>query len=372
MSVVKTFNSGGNARRKIDEAIAENEKTLVSLEFGFLPFLFFQMLILKLGSVVIIAASIVFYFNGMMTLDRCLLMLIVAFMIYGRLEMAGLVSALMRVIDMSIDRVRDVYASPLMDIGGREICPENFNIRGENVSFAYDEKKTIDNVSFSIPQGTATAFVGPSGGGKTTLCSLIARFWDVDEGEITLGGVNLKDYTLDSLLANISMVFQDVYLFEDTIANNIKFGRPEATMKQVKEAAHRACCHDFIMALPDGYDTVIGEGGATISGGEKQRISIARAILKDAPIIILDEATANVDPENESELQNAFMELTRHKTIIMIAHRLKTVRRANQIIVLEDGKIVQQGNHDKLLHEDGLYRNFINSREESLGWRIEG
>ena len=372
MSVVKAFNTAGNARRKIDEAISENEKMFVSLEFSFLPFLFLQMLILKLSSVVIIASSIVFYFSGMMELHRCLLMLIVAFMIYSKLEMAGLVSALMRVIDMSIDKVNDIYSSPLMDIDGQVINPENLNIEGKNVGFSYEEKKIIDNVSFSIPQGTTTAFVGPSGGGKTTLCNLIARFWDVDEGEITLGGVNLKDYTLDSLLANISLVFQNVYLFQDTIANNIKFGKPEATMEEIKEAAQKACCHDFIIKLPDGYDTIIGEGGATISGGERQRISIARAILKDAPIIMFDEATANVDPENESELQSAIMELTRSKTIIMIAHRLKTVRHADQIMVLEDGKIIQQGNHDQLFNKGGLYRDFINIREESLGWRIEG
>jgi len=372
MSVVKAFNFSGNAQRKIDAAIAENEKTLINQEFSFLPFLFFQMLILKLNSVVIIAASIVFYLNGSMTLDHCLLMLIASFMIYGRLDTAGLVSALMRVIDMSVDRVKEVYATALMDEGGQEIIPKNFDIRGKNISFSYGKKKTIDRVSFFIPQGTTTAFVGPSGGGKTTLCNLIARFWDVDEGEITLGGVNLKDYTQDSLMANISMVFQKVYLFQDTIANNIKFGRPTATMDQVRAAARKACCHDFIINLPKAYDTVIGEGGATISGGEKQRISIARAILKDAPIIMLDEATANIDPENETELQKALMELTQDKTIIMIAHRLKTVRHADQILVLENGRVVQQGDHDKLSHEKGVYRNFIRLKTESLGWRIEG
>ena len=195
-------------------------------EFAFLPFIFFQMLILKLNSVVIFTVSILLYLNGLMPLDRCLLMLIVAFMIYGKLEMAGLVSALMRAIDMCIDKVNDTYKSPLMDTDGQVISPENFNIEGHDVSFSYGEKKTIDRVSFSIPQGTTTAVVGPSGGGKTTLCNLIARFWDVDEGEITLGGRNLKDYTLDSLLSNISMVFQDVYLFGDSIANNIKFDSP--------------------------------------------------------------------------------------------------------------------------------------------------
>ena len=217
----------------------------------------------------------------------------------------------------------------------------------------------LKNINIEIPEKTTCAIVGPSGSGKTTLVSLIARFWDVREGEITVGGRNVKDYTCDSLLKNFSMVFQNVYLFEDTIENNIKFGRPDATHKQVVEAAKKACCHDFISALPDGYDTKVGEGGASLSGGEKQRISIARAILKDAPIIILDEATASVDPENERELQTAIAELTKDKTIIMIAHRLSTVRNADQIVVLDKGQIVQRGTHRELMNEQGLYRRFL-------------
>ena len=221
-----------------------------------------------------------------------------------------------------------------------------------------------------MKENTTTAIVGPSGGGKTTITSLIARFWDVQEGKVTLGGRNVRDYSFDSLMENFSFVFQRVYLFEDTIANNIRFGRPEASMDEVIEAAKKAACHDFIMALPDGYETVIGEGGATLSGGEKQRIAIARAIMKDAPIIILDEATANVDPENEKELTEAIENLTKQKTIIMIAHRLKTVRNADQIVVIDKGKIVQQGKHDELMKEDGIYRYFITGRKQAVGWKI--
>ena len=214
------------------------------------------------------------------------------------------------------------------------------------------------------------AIVGPSGGGKTTLCHLIARFWDVDKGNITLGGVDVRSYSMDSLMKNFSFVFQNVYLFQDTIANNIRFGQEDASMEKVIEAAKKACCHDFIMALPDGYETVIGEGGASLSGGEKQRISIARAIMKDAPIIILDEATANVDPENEKELMEAIDALTKEKTIFMIAHRLKTVRNADRILVLDQGRIVQQGRHEELIQQEGIYKRFVESRELAASWKL--
>ena len=226
-------------------------------------------------------------------------------------------------------------------------------------------------MSVTIPERTTCAIVGPSGSGKTTLVSLAARFWDVRKGSIRIGGHDVREYTCDSLLRNFSIVFQNVYLFEDTIENNIKFGRPDATRDEVIEAAKKACCHDFIEALPEGYQTRVGEGGATLSGGERQRISIARAILKDAPIIILDEATASVDPENERELLKAVRELTRDKTILMIAHRLSTVRDADQIIVLDKGRIVQQGTHTELIKQEGLYRRFVEAREQALGWRLE-
>ena len=229
----------------------------------------------------------------------------------------------------------------------------------------------LQDVSLRIPDKTTTAIVGPSGSGKTTLCNLIARFWDVNGGRVSIGGHDVKDYTLDSLMANISMVFQNVYLFNDTIENNIKFGKPNATHDEVVAAAKKACCDDFIDALPDGYNTVVGEGGATLSGGEKQRLSIARAMLKDAPIVIFDEATANVDPENEDRLQAAIEALTRDKTIIMIAHRLKTVRHADQIVVLDGGRIVQRGTHDELLAQKGIYSDLVGMREKAIGWKLE-
>ncbi len=233
------------------------------------------------------------------------------------------------------------------------------------MNFGYDERQILKDVSFRIPERTSTAIVGPSGSGKTTICSLVARFYDPQGGRITVGGHDLKEFTCDSLLSNVSMVFQNVYLFHDTVRANICFGKPDATEEEMIEAAKKARCHDFIMALPDGYDTVIGEGGGTLSGGEKQRISIARAMLKDAPIIILDEATASIDPENEHLIQSAISELTKGKTIITIAHRLATIRNADQILVVEDGRIAECGTHDELIAADGLYRRFVKIREKA-------
>ena len=276
----------------------------------------------------------------------------------------------MRSVEHAVMKAQKILDIPQMDIGGKDIVPENHDIILENVEFSYESKKIINNVSIHIPQKTTTAIVGPSGGGKTTLCHLISRFWDVDSGRILFGGTDVKDYSMDSLMKNFSFVFQNVYLFSDTIANNIRFGQPDMPMEKVIEAAKKACCHEFIMNLPEGYETVIGEGGASLSGGEKQRISIARAILKDAPVIILDEATANVDPENEKDLVSAIEALTKEKTILMIAHRLKTVRHANNILVVDKGQIVQQGTHEQLMEQEGIYRNFVQSRENAIGWKV--
>ena len=291
-------------------------------------------------------------------------------MLYSSLECAGNYSSLLHVVSVCVDKANAILELDTMDIDGKEIKPQNCNIELDHISFSYDRRKIIDDVSLSIPEKTTTAIVGPSGGGKSTLCNLIARFWDVDEGKVTLGGVNVKDYSMNSLMNNFSFVFQTVYLFADTIENNIKFGRQDATHEEVVAAAKKACCHEFISQLPNGYDTVIGEGGSSLSGGQKQRISIARAIMKDAPVVILDEATANVDPENEKDLMDAIEALTKEKTIIMIAHRLKTVRHADQIVVVDKGRIAQQGTHEQLMTQDGIYKRFVDAREQAVSWKL--
>ena len=279
-------------------------------------------------------------------------------------------SSLLRVVETCVDQAMAILDLPAMDISGAELSPEQHDISAEDIHFSYGEKPIINGITLDIPERTTTAIVGPSGGGKTTLCHLLSRFWDVDGGRVTLGGHDVREYDMDSLMRNFSFVFQNVYLFHDTIANNIRFGQPDAPMEKVAEAAKKARCYDFIMALPQDFDTIIGEGGTTLSGGERQRLSIARAIMKDAPIIILDEATANVDPENEKELMEAITELTQEKTVIMIAHRLKTVRRADQILVVDNGQIVQRGTHDELMEQDGIYRRFISGRKQAVGWKI--
>ena len=370
MSVIKSFNLTGKGDKRVRDALEYNRESNLNIERLFTPYNIAQEMSLHLFSVLIIGAAVLFFLNGTMSLANALMAVIISFLIFSQIQSAGSAAAGLRVVGSSIDHADQINGIREMDDKGKEIHPQKHDISMEHVDFSYDSKPILKNVSVTIPDKTTTAIVGPSGSGKTTLCNLIARFWDVDHGSIRIGDADVREYTLESLMEQISMVFQKVYLFADTIENNIKFGRPDATHEQVVEAARKACCHEFIEALPDGYNTVIGEGGATLSGGEKQRISIARAILKDSPIIIFDEATANVDPENEDKLQKAMEELMRDKTIIMIAHRLKTVQKADQILVLDDGAIVQRGTHAELSGKPGLYRDFLNARKEAAGWKL--
>ena len=367
---VKNYNLTKSRSKKLEDTIKEKQYCDTHLEFAVIPYITLQEIVIKLIGVIMCAASVYFYTDGSMSLLYCIMMMLSSFMIYESLDVMAGFSALIRSVDVCVDQANEIMSVPEMDISGAEITPANHDIELKNISFAYENRTIIDNVSLKIPEHTTTAIVGPSGGGKTTLTSLMARFWDVKSGEVLLGGRNVKDYSFDSLMKNFSFVFQRVYLFEDTIANNIRFGEPDAPIEKVIEAAKKARCHDFIMELPDGYETVIGEGGASLSGGEKQRISIARAIMKDSPVIILDEATANVDPENEAELTKAIEELTKEKTIIMIAHRLKTVEHADNIIVIDSGKIVEQGRHDELMREEGIYRTFVTDRQKAASWKL--
>ncbi|MBQ1711443.1 MAG: ABC transporter ATP-binding protein [Treponema sp.] len=370
ISEVKAYNLAGQRQSELNKVINKRIKTLIKLEMKCIPISNIQSLIAKLTGVAIMMVSIFSYLNGSMVLVNCVVMLVCSFMLFTALEAGGNYSALLRIIDLSVSKASAILELPTMDIEGAEIEPANCNLEAKDLDFAYDKKKIIDGISLKIPERTTTAIVGPSGGGKTTFCHLLARFWDVDKGSVSLGGKNVKDYSMDSLMKNYSFVFQSVYLFHDTIANNIRFGQPDAPMEKVIEAAKKACCHEFISALPNGYDTVIGEGGTSLSGGERQRISIARAIMKDSPVIILDEATANVDPENERDLMDAISALTKEKTVIMIAHRLKTVRHADQIIVIDKGRIAEQGKHEELIAKGGIYAKFIDSRKEAVSWKL--
>ena len=370
MTEVKAYRLTGVKSKELNEAISENSKINIDMEMTLVPRIALQSFIAKLTGVAMVAFSCVFYCAGSMDALTAVVMVISAFIIYTSLETAGQYSSLLRVVDMSVDRAQEILNTPQMDISGENMTPAVRDITAQDIAFSYEKRKIIDGISLHIPEKTTTAIVGPSGGGKTTLVNLLARFWDVDGGSVMLGGRNVKDYDMDSLMANFSFVFQSIYLFHDTIANNIRFGQPGAPMEDVIAAAKKACCHDFISSLPQGYDTVVGEGGASLSGGEKQRISIARAMMKNAPVIFLDEATANVDPENENELMHAIQALTAEKTVIMIAHRLKTVERADQIIVVDHGKIVQHGTHAELMEQDGIYRNFIGERREAASWKV--
>ncbi len=367
---VKAYNLVGKRSRELNEVIDRRKKTLVTMEMRCIPISNIQSLVAKLSGVAMMIASLYFYLNGTMALADCSTMLVCSFMLFNALEAGGNYSALLRTIDLGVTKASKILALPSMKIEGEERPVKQDDIEARNVEFAYDKKKIIDGISLKIPEHTTTAIVGPSGGGKTTFCHLLARFWDVDKGTVTLDGRDVRDYSMDNLMKNYSFVFQTVYLFHDTIANNIRFGEPDAPMERVIAAAKKACCHEFISQLPDGYDTVIGEGGASLSGGERQRISIARAIMKDSPIIILDEATANVDPENERDLMAAINELTKEKTVIMIAHRLKTVRNADTIVVIDKGKIVEQGKHYELVKQNGIYARFIDSRREAVSWKL--
>ncbi len=371
MSEVKAYHLTGKKSGELNEAIAANARVNTDIEMTLIPRMTAQSFVAKLTGVAMALCACIFYCNGTMDALTAVVMVISAFIVNASLETAGNYSSLLRIVDASVDRVQEILKTPQMDIDGEKIVPENRDISADNIEFSYDKRKIIDGISLSIPEKSVTAIVGPSGGGKTTLVNLLARFWDTDQGMVSLGGHDVKEYDMDSLMANFSFVFQNVYLFHDTVADNIRFGQPEAPMEEVIAAAKKACCHDFIMALPDGYDTVIGEGGASLSGGEKQRISIARAMMKDAPVIFLDEATANVDPENEHDLMEAIRALTNEKTVIMIAHRLKTVEHADQILVIDQGRIVQQGTHAELLSQEGIYRNFIQERREAAGWKIK-
>ena len=369
ISVLRIFGKGKEGKGKVDQAFENKCRSDITVTISTAGIMKLYEAVFKITSCLLFLLSALLYLWGVIALPYCLLFIICAFLMFMELELMNDGAFLSKMLATQLDRLDLISDIPVLDTDGKEIVLESYDIELNDVTFAYDTRQVLDGISLKIPQNSTCAIVGPSGSGKTTLCNIIARFWDVNSGSVKIGGHDVREFTCDSLLSYVSMVFQKVYLFNDTIENNIKFGKPNASHTEVVEAAKRACCHDFIEALPQGYETMIGEAGSTLSGGEKQRISIARAILKDAPIVILDEATSSVDPENEKALLDAIFELTKNKTLISIAHRLSSVRTADQIIVIDQGHIAQRGTHKELL-EEGIYRTFLECREKSISWKL--
>ena len=374
LSVVKSFGKAGASMESMKKACRDSRDINLKIEWGYIPYNALHLLALKTASVCIVIAAFYLGFSGQLDFTYMMFVILLSFHVFGSLEPIADCAHVLAVIDDALEHLDELTKECFIDADGQQIEIAHYDIEFQNVDFSYGEGKerrqVLHNVNLKIPEYSVTAIVGPSGSGKSTICNLIARFYDADSGSVRVGGHNVKEFTCDSLLSNISMVFQNVYLFHDTVRNNICFAKPDATEAEMVEAAKKACCHEFIMALPEGYDTVIGEGGGSLSGGEKQRISIARAILKDAPIIILDEATASVDPENEHLIQAAISELTKGKTIVTIAHRLATIEQADQILVVDNGQIIQRGTHTELVAVPGKYKDFVDIRSQSEGWKI--
>jgi ATP-binding cassette subfamily B protein len=362
IGIIKSYNMLGDKSKKLTDEFEKSCRESIEFEEAYTPWSRALYLVFGIGTAAMLALSAILYNAGDISNVYMVGMTLFLFDMFVSIKSYYSQMARLTVTEASLDRIEEVFrAKELSDEGKKTLdgIMADTQIEYDNVSFGYTEKEVLKDVSFKVGHGEMTALVGPSGGGKSTIASLLARFWDIKSGRILIDGLDVRNVSLGSLMDRISMVFQRVYLFQDTVYNNIAIGRPDATRQEVEEAAKKARCYDFIMQLPKGFDTVIGEGGASLSGGEKQRISIARCILKDAPIVILDEATASVDADNERAIQEAISELCRNKTLLVIAHRLKTIRDADKILVINDGKIVESGDHEKLMKLNGMYAHMV-------------
>ena len=370
IGIIKTYNLLGEKSKELTESFAVNCEKNLRFEKDYAPWSVAIYSAYGLGTAAMLGLSWVLYQDGTLALSMFIGMLLFMFELFAPLKAFYGQVARLTVMNACLDRIESIFEEKELDNSGTASVPAEGvpEIEFKNVHFGYNEREVLKDVSFTVPKDSMTALVGPSGSGKTTIANLLPRFWDVQKGSVFLRGTDIRSVPLAKLLNNISMVFQRVYLFQDTVYNNIAIGRMDATREEVEEAARKARCYDFIMALPQGFDTVIGEGGASLSGGEQQRISIARCILKDAPIVILDEATASVDADNESHIQAAISELVRGKTLLVIAHRLNTVQNADQILVVENGCIAERGSHDALMAADGLYHTMVTKRSEIRGF----
>jgi ATP-binding cassette subfamily B protein len=370
MRLIKAFNLTGAKFERLEKVFRRFKSLSIKLEGGSGPTVLLSGFVLHSGQTLIILLGLTWLFAGTLPLPAYIMFLIMGVRVYEPLIQVFVFLAELNYYKISVDRIEDLRTTPALSGTQRQLQPANYRVAFEDVSFHYLDTDVLRDINVAIPEHSFVALVGPSGSGKTTMTRLIARFWDVTAGRITLGGHDLRDYDPATVLASISMVFQDVYLFNDTVLNNIRVGKTEATEEEIIAAAIAARCHDFISKLPDGYETMVGESGSTLSGGEKQRISIARAMLKGAPIVLLDEATAALDPENELHIQEAIDGLVREKTVIVIAHRLNTVVHADTIVVLEDGRIIEQGTHDELMRARGLYRRMWDEQQRVRAWKF--
>ncbi|SHM63692.1 ABC transporter ATP-binding protein [Ruminococcus flavefaciens] len=371
IGIIKTYNLLGEKSKELTDSFEHNCKVNLEFEEKHAPWARGVNMIYAVGTVLVLAISTFLYFKGDMSLNYYIGMLLFLFDLFVPIKTFYDQEARLTVMSACMDRIEALFAEKELDDSGTQMLTNDNapEIEYRNVTFAYDKKDILKNVSFKADKGTMTALVGPSGGGKSTIASLLARFWDIQSGEILLRGTDIRKIPLAVLMDNISMVFQRVYLFQDTVYNNIALGRPDASREEIIKAAKKARCYDFIMELPDGFDTVIGEGGASLSGGQAQRLSIARCILKDSPIVILDEATASVDADNESYIQQAISELCKGKTLLVIAHRLNTIVGADNIMVIKDGQIAESGVHVSLMQKNGIYRSMVTKRAVSTGWK---
>ena len=371
IGIIKTYNLLGEKSKELTDSFEHNCKVNLEFEEEHAPWARGVNMIYAAGTVLVLALSSFLYFKGAMPLNYYIGMLLFLFDLFVPIKTFYDQEARLTVMSACMDRIEALFDEKELDDSGTQTLTDSNapEIEYKNVTFAYDKKDVLKDVSFKADKGTMTALVGPSGGGKSTIASLLARFWDIQSGEILLRGTDIRNIPLATLMDNISMVFQRVYLFQDTVYNNIALGRPDASREEIIEAAKKARCYDFIMVLPDGFDTVIGEGGASLSGGQAQRLSIARCILKNSPIVILDEATASVDADNESYIQQAISELCKGKTLLVIAHRLNTIIEADNIMVIKDGQIAESGNHESLMKNNGIYHSMVTKRAVSTGWR---
>lgn len=370
ISVIKSFGKGKEMIAELDENISESRKGFIDVERTVAPATLIFLFIFKIGICAIILSAVIRFCSSAIPPYKAVMLIVSSFIVFAGFEMAGSMQNIRGIAVQNLDAIAKLRKLPTISEG--EITElETAKVNVNNVRFSYEKQPLFEGINVVIPEGRTTAIIGGSGSGKTTLCNLISRFWDVDNGEILIDGKNIKDFKYDSLLADFTFVFQDVYLFDDTVKNNIKFGNPDASDKEVIEVAKQAQCHDFIMKLPQGYETVLQEGGSNLSGGERQRISIARAMLKPSKIVILDEATSSVDPENEEQLMIALDNLLKGKTVLVIAHKLETIRAADQIVVMDKGKIESVGTHRILLEKSDIYKRFISQREEAIGWKIQ-